>query len=449
MGCAPCQNESEHTKFMPPTKKTYFIFKEDYEKYLELQKFNRKCRSESDINAINSLSQDSLYPKKSITIEDQDKYLFNSVCSQNLGALIREVSFIHETYNNINYPNLEIKCYALKNPKNIKNQIVLLQIRNKCYEKYERKKREETAINYYYENNYFVKENNNMEGGIEDILKNNEFDDSFISDKPEKKKKKMTIVVSHSNESDLGTIFPSLCYLSTATKCDVISYDYTGYGNSFGKPNYNSLMNDLTLVMDFCTDSLSLKKEEIILLGVNIGAIPSINVAAMSPYCTVRGLVLVSPRLDFLCRFKTECLDDVICPVFIIIGNLENSLDEDSISLKRKFRESICWIVKGGRNFTDILEGSRSKFIMKLKKFMDHVQSTRMKVSQKIADSREQSITGSPKERMSKLIEKKNNENKERKSTKIKIENGKKEEKKVTKEEKNDLMNDNLKIEGE
>ena len=39
-----------------------------------------------------------------------------------------------------------------------------------------------------------------------------------------------TIIYSHGNKGDLGTILPFLYDLSAMTKSDVIAYDYNGYG---------------------------------------------------------------------------------------------------------------------------------------------------------------------------------------------------------------------------
>lgn len=85
-------------------------------------------------------------------------------------------------------------------------------------------------------------------------------------------------MVSHSNSDDLGIIFPRLCDLATFLKCDVISYDYSGYGCSKNKPSYSSLKNDIIAVINFSVDTFDLKYENIVLLSLNIGAIPSIYI---------------------------------------------------------------------------------------------------------------------------------------------------------------------------
>ena len=203
----------------------------------------------------------------------------------------------------------------------------------------------------------------------------------------------MTLLISHSTSVDLGLIFPRLCDIATTLKCDVISYDYTGYGCSIGKPNYNSLKNDLITVLNFCTNTFDIKYENIVLLSFNIGAIPSIYVASQSNYCSIRGMILVSPMLNFIKKFNDDHINEVICPVFAIQCDCENNVDNKNfIELARKFKECIYWISKEGKNYEDIIDENRYKFFKKIKKFLSHVHTTRIKISQNLANSVSSSI---------------------------------------------------------
>ena len=48
---------------------------------------------------------------------------------------------------------------------------------------------------------------------------------------------RFTILYSHGNSSSLGTIYPFLYDIATQFKCNIVSYDYSGYGQSRGTPS--------------------------------------------------------------------------------------------------------------------------------------------------------------------------------------------------------------------
>jgi len=47
-------------------------------------------------------------------------------------------------------------------------------------------------------------------------------------------KKTMTIIYSHGNATDIGAMYPLQAILSNSLECNVVSYDYSGYGESGG-----------------------------------------------------------------------------------------------------------------------------------------------------------------------------------------------------------------------
>ena len=373
MSCFHCfssNKQGNNKTFYPPLEKTYFTSFENYRKYMESIIVKNK--------EIDDLYE--LFPKSKIHEETNSKSPFNN---QRRGSLYKEVNFISKDYNNIKYPNLDINCYSVKNSSNLKNEIILLRIRNKCLDNNENNKK-----------NNFILKNDNEEDFISGKLKfsNKNIDkdtlsvDSELSDKSEK----ITLLVSHSNSDDLGIIFPRLCDLATVLKCDVISYDYSGYGCSKNKPSYSSLKNDIIAVINFSVDTFDLKYENIVLLSFNIGAIPSIYISSLSTYCSIRGMILVSPKLNFIKKFNYSYINEVICPVFIIQGEFEESVEQKEISkFAKRFKESIHWEVKNGQNYEDIIDDNRSKFFKKIRKFLSHVNTTRIKISQSIAESKD------------------------------------------------------------
>ena len=364
MSCFFCYQEPNYNKnmFDPPGIPTYFISQESYKSYYKLNDNNNISKE------INTLS--SLFPAQ---LRNDSSHIINLSGNKSRGSLHKEIDFVSKDYNNIKYPNLEVKCYSIKNPTNLKNEIILLRIKNKCFDIIDKNQKSE-----YSEDSNSEKDNKSIDKSLLSI-------DSESIDKQEK----ITLIISHSSSKDLGIIFPLLCDLSIMLKCDVISYDYAGYGCSNGSPNYYSLKNDLITILDFSTITFDIKYEDIILLAFDIGAIPSIYVGGLPNHCSIRGMILVSPRLNFMKKqFDYDYIKEVICPVFIIQGEFENNMDSQKIiEFAKKFKESIYWIPNKVNDYEDIIIGCRLKFYKKIRKFLIHVHTTRKKISQSISNS--------------------------------------------------------------
>ena len=385
-----CQSHSNsfNNTFHPPEEKTYFTSSDDYNKYLQ---------SINNIDEeINTLSELMPNPDNKEIIKDTNNKI--STNNKERGALHKQLNFISKDYNNIKYPNLKINCYSIKNPSNLKNEIILLRIKNK----------------YFSNNNTntIIFQNNNQEDSINEQMKSlnnpnninysnssnninyaNTSENSFSVDSESiEKSKKITLIISHSNNSDLGTIFPKLCDLATLLKCDVISYDYSGYGCSNSKPKYDSLKNDLITVLNFSTNTFELKNEDIVLLSFDIGAIPTTHAGSKPEFCSIRGMILISPIINFIKRYNYDYINEIICPVFIIQAKYDENVEQKDLKKFAKlFEESIYWLPKI-RHSDEIMGEYRYKFYTKIRNFLSHIQTTRIKVPQNLADSKENSL---------------------------------------------------------
>lgn len=66
-------------------------------------------------------------------------------------------------------------------------------------------------------------------------LKTSRKDTTIAATILERKSAKATILYSHGNAEDLSVIFPYLLKLAFELDCNVVGYDYSGYGESKGK----------------------------------------------------------------------------------------------------------------------------------------------------------------------------------------------------------------------
>jgi pimeloyl-ACP methyl ester carboxylesterase len=127
-----------------------------------------------------------------------------------------------------------------------------------------------------------------------------------------------TVILSNGN----GASSPAYLFaarLLTRNGWSVVMYDYEGFGLSDGQPSITTIVRDLPAVLDWTRARTG--RTRVTLMGVSLGSIPSIAVAATRPEA-VNGLVLDSPvaleaqisRFDFLIGGRGAWLSDQLDP---------------------------------------------------------------------------------------------------------------------------------------
>lgn len=198
-----------------------------------------------------------------------------------------------------------------------------------------------------------------------------------------------TIIYSHGNATDIGAMHFMQIILAKGLKCNVVMYDYSGYGDSGGVPLESNTYSDIEAVYDYVLKNVSLggKEKNVILYGQSVGGGPSCYLAAKRP--GVGGLVLHSAFLSGMRVLTTNralaCLDifpnvtrikKVNSPVLIIHGMLD---EEVSFSHGKALHDAVrddCkrapWWVKD-RGHNDITDGRVKvlEYIQKLKAYFE------------------------------------------------------------------------------
>ena len=140
-----------------------------------------------------------------------------------------------------------------------------------------------------------------------------------------------TVLHSHGNAEDLGTVLPFLQALR-AQDFAVFAYDYRCYGTSEGKPSERKAYRDVEAAYDYLVGEVGVPPERIIAHGRSLGGGPACYIAAERE---VGGLVLESsfvsafrvvtriPLLPFD-RFKNlRKIAKADCPVLVIHGTAD------------------------------------------------------------------------------------------------------------------------------
>ena len=209
----------------------------------------------------------------------------------------------------------------------------------------------------------------------------------------------IAILYCHENETDLLRLVPFLIDLSIQMKCDIISFDYLGFGDSNTKPKNNTILDDAENAINFALANLNYKIENLILFGKGIGAMPSIYLATMNEYHNCKSLVLCMPLIT-KDKIDIKTMRSITCKCLLIkeIENKDEIADNDMILLCREIPDEKEWLPKrkalpslvnkynGFRRFMeelpdDIYTRHRSKFILKLR---DYVYTEEEKKKKKI-----------------------------------------------------------------
>ncbi|KAI5352922.1 hypothetical protein L3X38_005814 [Prunus dulcis] len=148
----------------------------------------------------------------------------------------------------------------------------------------------------------------------------------------------LTLLYSHGNAADLGQMYHIFTELSLHLGVNLMGYDYSGYGQSSGKPSEQDTYADIEAAYKCLEETYGIKEEDVILYGQSVGSGPALELAIRLPH--LRAVVLHSPILSGLRVMypvkKTFWFDIyknidkipfVNCPVLVIHGTEDEVVD--------------------------------------------------------------------------------------------------------------------------
>ncbi|KAD7117755.1 hypothetical protein R6Q59_005720 [Mikania micrantha] len=189
-----------------------------------------------------------------------------------------------------------------------------------------------------------------------------------------------TLLYSHGNAADLGQMFELFVELSLRLRVNLVGYDYSGYGQSTGKPSECNTYADVDAVYKCIKEKYGVKDDQLILYGQSVGSGPTIDLASRVP--DLRGVVLHSPILSglrvlypvkrtywFDIYKNIEKISLVNCPVLVIHGTSDEVVDHSHGKqlwelCKNKYEP--LWLTGGGHCNLEFYP----EFIRHLKKFV-------------------------------------------------------------------------------
>ncbi|XVF71334.1 hypothetical protein PTKIN_Ptkin12aG0028800 [Pterospermum kingtungense] len=199
----------------------------------------------------------------------------------------------------------------------------------------------------------------------------------------------LTVLYSHGNAADLGQMYDLFTELSLHLRVNLLGYDYSGYGQSTGKPTEQNTYSDIEAVYRFLGEKYGVKEEDVILYGQSVGSGPTLDLASRLP--KLRAVVLHSPILSGLRVISSvkrtywfdiykniHKIPFVNCPVLVIHGTDDDVVDwshgKQLWELCKEKYEPL-WI-KGG-NHCDL--ELYPQYIKHLKKFISAIEKSHLK----------------------------------------------------------------------
>ena len=195
------------------------------------------------------------------------------------------------------------------------------------------------------------------------------------------------ILYCHETNTDLLRLVPFLIDLSIQMKCDIVSFDYCGFGCSSGKPKINTILSDGEDAINFAISYLKYKIENIILFGKGIGAMSSIFLASRQNYHDCKSLILCMPAIGNKV-VDVKVMRSIFCQTLLIMEfEDKNEINNNEIiNLCREIHNEKEWLPIRKKNkeikknffnyndefddYEDVYSRHRSKFIMKIKDYI-------------------------------------------------------------------------------
>lgn len=191
---------------------------------------------------------------------------------------------------------------------------------------------------------------------------------------------KYTILFSHGNAVDIGQLTSFLVGLGSRLRCNIMAYDYTGYGCSTGTTSERHLYSDIEAAWHCLNKRYGICPQNIILYGQSIGTVPTIDLASRFE---VGGVILHSPltsglRMAFPETKRTWCFDafpsidkvpKITSLVLVIHGTEDEVVDFSHGQLIQQRCPRTCeplWLDGAGHNDIEIYP----QYIQRLEKYV-------------------------------------------------------------------------------
>ncbi|XP_010429408.1 PREDICTED: protein ABHD17B-like [Camelina sativa] len=195
---------------------------------------------------------------------------------------------------------------------------------------------------------------------------------------------RFTLLYSHGIAADLGQMVDLFIELRAHLRINIMSYDYSGYGVSTGRPTELNTYHDIEAVYNCLRSEYEIKQEELILYGQSVGSGPSLHLATRLK--RLRGIVLHSAILSglrvlypvkvtfwFDIYKNIDKIRHVTCPVLVMHGakdDIVNISHGKRLYELAKDKYDPLWVKGGGHCNLE----TYPEYIKHMRKFMNAME---------------------------------------------------------------------------
>lgn len=195
-----------------------------------------------------------------------------------------------------------------------------------------------------------------------------------------------TILFSHGNAEDIGTIEPFILKLRDSGFA-VLTYDYRGYGTSDGTPSEDNTYVDIEVAYEYLTKFRNIPTNRIILHGRSLGGGTAVDLAARKPVgglilestFTSASRVLTNVRILPFDRFENlSKIASVTCPVLVIHGKKDWTIPfhhGEKLLGAANEPKVYLWIDDAGHN--NLFNTAREPYLSAIHAFGDSLSKSR------------------------------------------------------------------------
>ncbi|XP_062516547.1 alpha/beta hydrolase domain-containing protein 17B-like [Corticium candelabrum] len=193
-----------------------------------------------------------------------------------------------------------------------------------------------------------------------------------------------TILFSHGNAVDIGQMSSFYVGLGSRINCNIMSYDYSGYGASSGAPNEKNMYADIEAAWNALRKRYGISPESVIFYGQSIGTVPTVDLASRFE---VAAVILHSPlmsgmRVAFPSTKRTWCWDPfpsidkiskVQSPVLVIHGTEDDVIDlSHGMAMYERAPNTVdpLWVEGAGHNDVELY----GQYLDRLRKFIQEIK---------------------------------------------------------------------------
>jgi fermentation-respiration switch protein FrsA (DUF1100 family) len=193
---------------------------------------------------------------------------------------------------------------------------------------------------------------------------------------------RFTIIFSHGNAVDLGQMSSFFVGLGSRIKCNILAYDYSGYGASTGKPSESNIYADTEAAWQSLISRYNVRPDHIVIYGQSIGSAAAVDLATRHE---VAGVILHSPlmsgmRVAFPDTRRTWCCDPfaniekitrVTSPVLVIHGTDDEVIDfSHGLAIYERAPRTVepLWVEGAGHNDVELY----GQYLDRLRRFLEN-----------------------------------------------------------------------------